>query len=258
MKATLLIGAALSLMTIPAFAADLGTDTLFKAPPVSQPFAWTGCYGGAHAGGGWASKAITDPVQLVQDSFSGAAVTTGVARVNASPTGFVGGGQIGCDYQFAPTWVVGIEGAVSGTTLKGSTSVGLPLGLPGEAASVTGGMDLLPSVTARLGYTADRWLFYVKGGAAWASDSYSVMGTFTGTPFDFEGLDLRFGWTVGSGVEWAFTDIWSARLEYDYYQFGNGSVLMSDSTNVLSGPVNVKQSVQIVKAGLNFHVWWGQ
>jgi opacity protein-like surface antigen len=51
--------------------------------------------------------------------------------------------------------------------------------------------------------------------------------------------------------------LWSARLEYDYYQFGNGSVLMSDSTNMFSGPVNVKQSVQIVKAGLNFHVWWG-
>jgi len=194
----------------------------------------------------------------VQDSFSGAPVTTGVTTVNASPTGFVGGGQIGCDYQFAPTWVVGIEGAVSGATLKGSTSVGLPLGFPGEAASVTGAMDLLPSLTARFGYAADRWLFYVKGGVAWASDSYSATGTFKGTPFDFEGLDLRFGWTAGGGVEWAFSDLWSARFEYDYYQFGNGSVLMSDSTNVLSGPVNVRQSVQIVKAGLNFHVWWGQ
>ena len=113
-------------------------------------------------------------------------------------------------------------------------------------------------VSLRFGYAADRWLFYVKGGGAWASDSYSVPGAFTGVPFDFEGLDLRFGWTVGGGVEWAFSDLWSARLEYDYYQFGNGSVLMSDSTNVLSGPVNVRQSVQIVKAGLNFHVWWGQ
>jgi len=258
MKATLLMGAALSLLAIPALGADLEPDMQFKAPPAPLPFAWTGCYGGAHVGGGWASKAITDPVQLVQDSFSGAPVTTGVTTVNASPTGFVGGGQIGCDYQFAPTWVVGAEGTASGSTLRGSTSVGLPLGFPSEAASVTGRMDLIPSVTARLGYAVDRWLFYVKGGVAWASDSYSVAGAFTGTPFDFEGLDLRLGWTAGGGVEWAFSDVWSARLEYDYYQFGNGSVLMSDSTNVLSGPVNVKQSVQIVKAGLNFHVWWGQ
>jgi opacity protein-like surface antigen len=258
MKATLLIGAALSLLAIPAFGADLEPDMQFKSPPVPPPFSWTGCYGGAHVGGGWASKAITDPVQLVQDSFLFPGATIGVTTANLSPTGFVGGGQIGCDYQFAPTWVVGVEGAASGATLKGSTSVGLPFGFAGEAAAVTGRMDLLPSLTARFGYEADRWLFYVKGGAAWASDSYSDTGTFMGAPFDFEGLDLRFGWTVGGGVEWAFTDIWSARLEYDFYQFGSGSVQMSDATNVLSGPVNVRQSVQVVKAGLNFHVWWGQ
>jgi opacity protein-like surface antigen len=119
-------------------------------------------------------------------------------------------------------------------------------------------MDFLPSVTGRFGYAADRWLFYVKGGVALASDNYSVTGTFTGIPFDFEGLDLRVGWTVGGGVEWAFSGFWSAKVEYDYYQFGSGTVQMSDATNVLAGPVNVKQSVQIVKAGLNFHVWGGQ
>jgi len=151
MKATLLLGAALSLLTVSAFGADLEPDMQFKAPLVPPPFAWTGCYGGAHVGGGWASKAITDPVQLVQDSLSGAPVTAGVTTANVSPTGFVGGGQVGCDYQFTPTWVVGIEGAASGATLKGSTSVGLPFGFAGEAASVTGRMDLLPSLTARFG-----------------------------------------------------------------------------------------------------------
>ena len=52
MKATLLLGAALSLLTVSAFAADLEPDMQFKAPPVPPPFAWTGCYGGAHVGGG--------------------------------------------------------------------------------------------------------------------------------------------------------------------------------------------------------------
>jgi outer membrane immunogenic protein len=261
MKATLLTAAALSLLTVSAFGADLGTDTLFKAPPIPPPFTWTSCYFGAHAGGGWASKAVTDPVQLVQDSFLGGPVTAGVTTANISPAGFLAGGQIGCDYQFAPSWVVGIEGTASGSTIRGRASAGLPLGAPGETANVTAGMDFLPSVTARLGYAVDRWLFYVKGGAALASDSYSVTGTFTVPPpttFDFEGLDLRVGWTVGGGVEWAFSGFWSATVEYDYYQFGSGTVQMSDATNVLAGPVNVKQSVQIVKAGLNFHVWGGQ
>jgi outer membrane immunogenic protein len=98
-------------------------------------------------------------------------------------------------------------------------------------------------------------LAYVKGGAAGASDKYSVIGTFQGTPFNFQGVDLRAGWTVGGGVEWAFWDYWSVKLEYDYYDFGRRSVLMSDNTNLFSGPVDVRQTVQTIRLGLNFHVW---
>ena len=56
-------------------------------------------------------------------------------------------------------------------------------------------------------------MHYVRGGAAWAGDKYTV----TGAGFGFEGLDWRGGWTVGTGIEWAFTPNWSARLECDYY-----------------------------------------
>jgi outer membrane immunogenic protein len=259
MKKLLLIGAAVSSLSIAgsALAADMPVKAS-KAPMPMPAFTWTSCYLGAHAGGGRASKELTDPVQLVQNSFSAARVTTGVTTANLSPTGAVVGGQIGCDYQFASSWVVGIEGAASGATIKGSTSVALPLGFPGDSALVTARTDFIPSVTARLGYAMDRWLLYVKGGAAWAGDKYSITGSFTGTPFDFEGLDTRTGWIAGGGVEWAFFDNWSARLEYDYYQFGHGNVLMSDSPNVLSGVVDVRQSVQAVKFGLNFHMWGGQ
>jgi outer membrane immunogenic protein len=259
MKKLLLISAAVCSLSIasPSLAADMPLYVA-KAPVPAPVFTWTSCYLGGHAGGGWASKDVTDPVQLVQDSLSGAPVTTGVTTSNVSPTGFVIGGQFGCDYQFAASWVVGIEGAVSASNMKGSTSVALPLGFPGETALVTARTDFLPSVTARFGYAADRWLLYVKGGAAWAGDKYAVAGAFTGIPFDFEGLDSRFGWTAGGGVEWAFSDFWSAKLEYDYYLFGHSNVLMSDATNLVSGPVDFKQSVQIVKFGLNFHVWGGQ
>jgi outer membrane immunogenic protein len=81
---------------------------------------------------------------------------------------------------------------------------------------------------------------------------------FTGIGFGFEGLDLRTGWTAGGGVEWAFSGNWSAKLEYGYYQFGHGNVLISDSLNALSGVVDVKQSFQTVKVGPNFHMWGGQ
>ena len=151
-----------------------------------------------HLGGGLAQKQITDPVQLIQDSFRGVGSTTGVTSVDTTSSGGVIGGQIGCDYQFASTWVVGIEGAASGSTMNGGKTVGLPLGNPGDSAVLTARTDFLPSVTARLGYAMDRLLFYAKGGVAWAGDKYTVTGGFGGTGFGFEGLDTRTGWTAAS------------------------------------------------------------
>jgi outer membrane immunogenic protein len=261
LKATLLAGAAFSLLTVSAFAADLGVP-LVKAPVVA-PFTWTGCYAGGHVGGGWASKDVTDPEQLVQDSFLGDGTTYGaglpVTTVNVSPSGFVGGGQIGCDYQFAARWVAGIEGAISGSTMKASTALGvLPLGFPGDTTVVSAKADFIPSITARLGYAVDRVLLYARGGVAWAGDQYDVTGAFQGAPFAFEGLETRTGWTAGGGVEWAAWGPFSVSLEYDYYDFGHATVLMIDSINGFQGPLSTKQSIQVVKLGVNFHVFAGQ
>src|ERR1700682_6023807 len=114
-------------LAAPAHAADLPLKT---ETPFAARFSWTGCYLGGHLGGGFSHKDITDPVQLVQDSFLGPGTTTGITTVSPSPSGVVIGGQIGCDYQFASSWVVGIEGAASGSTMKNSRTVGLPLGNP--------------------------------------------------------------------------------------------------------------------------------
>jgi outer membrane immunogenic protein len=235
----------------PARAADLSLKT---ETPFAARFNWTGCYLGGHLGGGFAHKDITDPVQLVQDSFLGAGSTDGITTASLTPRGAVIGAQIGCDYQFAPSWVVGIEGAASGSTMKGSTIVGLPLGNP-DTALVEAKTDFLTSVTARVGYAFDNVLLYAKAGGALAGDRYDVSGSFAGTPFGFVGLENRIGWTAGGGVEWAFSRHWSASVEYDYYQFGHRVIPMSDPTNVFLGNVDVRQNIQVVKAGLNFHVW---
>jgi outer membrane immunogenic protein len=239
------------IMTGPAVAADM---PLKAETPFIERFSWTSCYLGGHLGGGFAHKDITDPVQLVQDSFLGAGSTVGVTTVSPSPNGVVIGGQIGCDYQFASSFVVGVEGAASGSTMKNSRMVGLPLGNP-DTALVRASTDFLPSLTARIGYAFDNVLLYAKGGAALAGDRFNVTGSFVGAPFAFEGLDNRFGWTVGGGVDWAFSHHWSANIEYDYYQFGHGGILMSDGINGFAGIVDVKQTVQVVKVGLNFHIW---
>ena len=255
MKATLL-GCAFSLLALPSFGADLAA--LPSKAPAFAPFTWTSCYAGGQVGGGWESSNVTDPVQLVQDSFLFPGATTGVTTVGVNSAGFVGGGQIGCDYQFDTRWVIGLEGAVLGSTMKGSTTVGLPLGFPGDTATVSAKMDFMPSLTARVGYALDRVLFYAKGGVAWAGDTFDDSGSFMGTLFGFEGLDMRTGFTVGGGVDWAISGPWSISFEYDYYQFGHGTVLMSDPINVLSGPVDTKENIQVVLLGLNFHVFAGQ
>ncbi len=236
----------------PAIAADLPMKS--EVPYVAPPFSWTSCYVGGHFGGGFARKDMTDPVQLVQDSFLGAGSTIGTTTAGTSPTGVVIGGQIGCDYETASSVVFGIEGSASGSTMKGSTSTGLPLGNP-DIGLVQANTDFLASVTGRVGYAFDNVLLYAKGGAALAGDKYNVSGTFTGLPYNFQGLDNRYGWIAGGGVDWAFARHWSVNVEYDYYSFGHGGILMSDSINSFAGVVDVKQTVQVVKVGLNFHIW---
>src|SRR4051812_4694406 len=105
MKKFLLFTTALVLAG-PAFGADLRVPTkatMMTAAPV--PFSWTGCYIGAHAGYGWGSTDVQDPAA----AFAFANGTT----QRAATRGGLAGGQIGCDYQFAGGWVVGVEGSAA-------------------------------------------------------------------------------------------------------------------------------------------------
>jgi outer membrane immunogenic protein len=239
----------------PALAADLPMKS--EAPYVEPRFSWTSCYVGGHVGGGRGSKAMTDPVLLVQDSLIAPGTTTGVTTVNTSPTGAVIGGEIGCDYQLSSNVVIGIEGTASGSTMRGSQTVSLH-DSPPDVALVQANNNFLASVTGRIGYAFDNVLLYGRGGLAVAGDKYNVSGgsvAGSGTPFNFQGLDNRVGYVVGGGLDWAFTRHWSMNVEYDYYQFGHGNILMTDGISGLTGVVDVKQSVQVVKVGFNFHIW---
>ena len=239
----------------PALAADLPMKS--EAPYVEPRFSWTSCYVGGHAGGGRGNKAMTDPVFLVEENLIAPGTTTGVTTVNTSPTGAVIGGEIGCEYQFSSNVVVGVEGTASGSTMRGSQIVSLH-DSPPDTALVQANNDFLASVTGRIGYAFDTVLVYGRGGFAIAGDKYNVSGgsvAGNGTPFNFQGLDNRVGYVVGGGVDWAFSRHWSVNVEYDYYQFGHGNILMTDGISGLTGVVDVKQSVQVVKVGFNFHIW---
>jgi opacity protein-like surface antigen len=165
-----------------------------------------------HAGGGWGKKDLTDSVGIF--SFQ-----TGYSATSVDVTGYMLGGQIGCDYQFAPTWVVGIQGAASGGNISKTTNFFVPSipASPGitDTASFKSTTDFLASVTGRIGYAWDRWMVYGKGGVAIVGDRYhadDVQGLYI-----FDATENRIGWTAGAGVEWAFDPLWSVKLEYDYY-----------------------------------------
>lgn len=247
MKATLFGAVAFSLLSVSAFGADLEPEMPVKTP-VPAFFTWTGCYAGGQVGGGFGQTGLTDTA-LILFPF------TGFTSANASTNGYTLGGQIGCDYQFAPNWVLGIEGAIAGGNIGSSTSFGVPAVVPGDVATFKDVTELLTSATARVGYAWDRWLLYAKGGGAWAGNRYSAFDSLT--TYDYEGLETRFGWTAGVGVEWAFWDDWSLKLEYDYYGFGTRSATFIDNITGNVGPEDIKQNIQIVKLGLNFHVFAG-
>jgi len=241
MRSTLLGGAACLLSTVCALGADMGVP--IAIPSALPPFTWTGCYAGGQAGGGFGQKDLNDSVGIVSS-------ISGFTSANLNISGYMLGGQIGCDYQFRPSWVVGIEGAATGGNIHGSTSVATPA-LLGDSANFRETTDLLTSITGRIGYAWNNWLLYAKGGAAWASDRYSASDVLA--TYDFEGLETRFGWTAGAGVEWAFSDIWSVRLEYDFYGFGTRSVNFIDNVSGTVGPLDIKQDIQVIKVGVNFH-----
>ena len=172
MKVTTLAAAAFSLVTASAFGADL--EMPLKAPPLLPPFTWTSCYAGAQGGGGWGQTNLNDPAGTIS-----AAGGTGFTSADAGISGYLIGGQIGCDYQFAPNWVVGIEGAAAGGNIGGNTTVAIP----GNSVTFTENTDLLTSVTGRVGYAWNNWLLYGKGGPAWTANRYSAFDADWGIQF---------------------------------------------------------------------------
>jgi outer membrane immunogenic protein len=243
-------GAACGLaLTSAALAADVAIRPSYQpapAPlslPAPPPFTWTACYVGGHVGAGWGTKTWND---LAGDDFSD----------NASYTvnGFVGGVQGGCDWQFAGPWVLGFEGKWSWTDLKGSGA--LPFEV--EQSIFQSKVDWISTATARLGVTAfdPHTLLYVKGGGAWARETHTlveipvtdVIGTASTSV-----TQTRQGWTVGMGVEWAFAQNWSAKLEYNYMDFGSKTVLFAP---LADDPSSVDQKIHTFTVGLNYRFNW--
>src|SRR5438477_7193366 len=162
-------------------AADLGRP-IYMPPPVPvavRLFTWTGCYIGGNIGWGWGRDTVSIPNP---GATTGVPELAGISlpSVTGDTKGVLGGGQVGCNYQFASNLVVGIEGDGEAANIKGDVAdsvsftnplTGLPETVSGTAHAQT---DWLASVTGRLGWTWDRVMLYAKGGGAWVGNKYSA------------------------------------------------------------------------------------
>jgi outer membrane immunogenic protein len=205
MKKLLLAGVALAGLVAgagTASAADLPVRTapppLVAAVPV---FTWTGFYVGVNAGYGW-HDSNDESIFVPAGALVTAPLATGFIATNAdNGDGFVGGGQIGYNYQFG-AFVLGVEADLQWADLGGSNDLGfVPTGFGTFVpAAVAGGLDWFGTVRARLGFAFDRALVYATGGFAYGGSDNNNNGFFDNNS------DTRTGWTLGGGVEYAITN----------------------------------------------------
>ena len=157
---------------------------------------------------------------------SGVSDTLGSTFATTSQQSFLGGGQVGFNYQFWGGLVIGAE---ADFVWLPNTSNNFKATAPGGAATavVTTNDRWITLADARLGYAWDRVLVYGKGGGAFVGASNSS-ATVNGVPTALSGgSSSNTGWNVGVGLEWAFWGTWSAKVEYDYIRMNTVTYTVS-------------------------------
>lgn len=205
-------------------AADMAVKALATSPAVAST--WTGLYIGVHGGAAWQSApnwSFADrPEFLVFDPQT----LTGSGNL-----GGVGGLQAGYNWQFAPAWVLGVEGDISWASLADHRTLA-PLtfngghAMSGTSASMSANTEWLSSARARIGYVGwNNTLLYFTGGAAWANVEYNGQATAAvgATPVTAQvaSTTTKAGYVLGGGAEWMATPNIMIRAEYLYYNLNN-------------------------------------
>ena len=234
---------------------------------------------GGHVGGAWNTATVDDHYDYVGDPLS---------SNNLNGGGIIGGGQIGYNFQWGNI-VFGPEADLGYLGLSGSRWAALtpspdclahyPGDMCGLNANYSTSGGLYGDITGRLGYAVDRVLFYAKGGAAFLD--VDIKANYVGqncstarncylhpnapvnaSTFNFEQSDTLWGWTAGAGVEYALSQEWSVKVEYQHFDFGSTSFRHDGAFDIpgtpwrstLKGEAEISQTVDAVKVGVNFHL----
>lgn len=236
---------------VPSYGALAYAGSVYKAPAPAPLFSWTGFYAGVHGGAGWAHK---DWFFVSQTGVS----TPPGSEGSHVATGGLAGGQLGFNYQIG-RWVWGVEAEASWANLRGDniSDVFSPLvfstgpQLVGDRNATV--VNALGTIAGRVGFAWDRTLLYGKAGGAWAHDKYRVLDLTTGGVVN-TGNETRWGWVAGIGLERAFLESWSVKIEYDYMDFGSKHLELNCVPGTCTGSQaeHIRQNVSTIKAGINY------
>ena len=273
---------------MPALAADMPVKAV-RPMPVVDP--WTGPYVGVNVGYSWGHArtglSVVDQSigTITQTTLGGTVlnVTTIAGPVNtatlsdrARMDGWVGGGQVGYNWK-RDNWLFGIEGDLQATGEKGSSVFCLTAGCPAGTTTARADFHLrwFSTLRGRTGVVWNNLLLYVTGGLAAgqlnADYLFGTVGVAAPLAVASSG-NIRFGYTVGGGAEYRFSERWSVKLEYLYMDLGGGSGatlnsavtsvpliftvgdfrFIGVSTTTSRAAFNTRFTDNILRAGLNY------
>jgi outer membrane immunogenic protein len=252
----------------------------YLAPP---PGLWTGFYAGLNLGGTFSGNGYVDTSTAAiapttpPMGFAFASSASRLASLNN--VGFIGGGQIGYNFQLSPVLIAGLEADIQGLTGSvAANQVGFSGGVLGSVPVTFGqiqrNLDYLGTVRARLGYLlTPTLLFYATGGLAYGGanlqanyasfDAHNVFGPGVGATTL---SDTAVGYSVGGGAEWMFLPNWSAKLEYLYYDLGSistpgAAVVGAAPAGIAPWAYSAKEvsrfNGHVIRAGVNYHFLFG-
>jgi outer membrane immunogenic protein len=249
------------------FAADIAAQPYSKAPVYTVPvYDWSGFYIGVDVGG--VSQSDSGISNFFQVGNSRNLLTQ-----SSSSGSLIGGGHIGYNWQFAPTWVLGIEADAQWMNAKNNFCRGLDGTLTScidtnrGFATIESETKWLSTVRGRLGWTFDRFMIYGTGGVAFGEIetkvgfSCLVAGcAAAATPLATAGTDTstRAGWVAGAGIEWMVASNWMIRAEYLHVDLGSvtGNVLLPATTCIFGGPCGMSYSRDLIydmgRVGLSY------